>query len=416
MSTAVPTPATINSSSTSNKKVVAVSGERVQAGTLNLPVSQAISIPHDIKHEILTVPSSSTPAFGSYFNVDVRDINLILHNITLMFVTGAVIGSSGMVGCFNPAYHWINHIDIVQAIVIIQTVYGEQQFLMNQILEFDEDRLAINNMAGNYSSVAQRTALSSQTATNTYYATLRTYFDEAQMNLLTSAHNIQLRVFMEPLANCFAVSSGTLTSCAINSCSAICSVSRLDTQTSQQRLGDMMARGQHHIFHDLNYFNFTIPTGTKRSTTILSGIVGNVSSLFFTVRASTATNQKWVFKQIESFALTNSGSTNIVGGQDLQASLCANLLNQKWCKSSYNTETAFGTNDQSANFYCWSFSADCVSSLTNGQALGTYKFAGQEQLIINLPTAYAGQLQVDCYANIQMVLHSTASSVKKEAL
>ena len=194
----VPTPATINSSSTSNSKVVAVSGERVVAGTLNLPVSQAISVPADIKHEILTVPSSSNPAFGSYFNVDIRDINLILHNVTLMFVTGAVIGSSGMTGCFNPAYHWINHIDIVQAGVILQTVYGEQQFLVNQLLEYDEDRLAINNMAGNYASVAQRTVLSSQTGTNTYYATLRTYFDEAKMNLLTSAHNIQLRVYIEP--------------------------------------------------------------------------------------------------------------------------------------------------------------------------------------------------------------------------
>jgi hypothetical protein len=416
MSSAVPTPATINSSSTSNKKVVAVSGERVQAGTLNLPVSQAISIPHDIKHEILTVPSSSNPAFGSYFNLDIRDINLILHNITLMFVTGAVIGSSGMVGCFNPAYHWINHIDIVQAGVILQTVYGDQQFLINQLLEYDEDRLAINNMAGNYASVAQRTQLSSQTTTNTFYVNLRTYFDEANMNLLTSAHNIQLRVFMNPLDNCFAVSSGTLTSCSINSCSAICSVSRLDQVTSQQRLGDMMARGQHHIFHDLNYFPFTIPAGTKKSTTILSGIVGNVSSLFFTVRASTTTNQKWIFKQIESFALTNSGSTNIVGGQDLQASLCANLLNSKWCKSSYNTETSFGTNDNSANFYCWGFSADPVSSLSNGQALGTYKFTGQEQLVITLPSAYAGQLVVDVYANLQMVLHSTVSSVKKEAL
>jgi hypothetical protein len=119
---------------------------------------------------------------------------------------------------------------------------------------------------------------------------------------------------------------------------------------------------------------------------------------------------------VESFALTNSGSTNIVGGQDLQASLCANLLNSRWCRSSYNTETAFRTNDNSANFYCWSFSADPVSSLSNGQALGTYKFTGQEQLVITLPAAFAGQLAVDVYANIQMILHSTPYSVKKEAL
>lgn len=84
----VPTPAKINSSSTSNSKVVAVSGERVLAGSLNLPVSQAISLPSDVKHEIIIVPSSSTPTFGSFFTIDIRDLNIILHNITLQFVLG----------------------------------------------------------------------------------------------------------------------------------------------------------------------------------------------------------------------------------------------------------------------------------------------------------------------------------------
>ena len=363
----VPTPATINSNSTSNSKVVAASGERVLAGSLNLPVNQAISLPADIKHELLTVPSSSTCSFGSYFNIDLRDVNVILHNIQLQFVTGPVIGSAGMTGYFNPVFHWINHIDIVMAGVIISTIYGDQQFLMNQMLEYDEDRITINNNAGNYASVAQRTNLSSQTSTNTFYLNLRSFFDETKPNLLTSSHNVQLRIFMEPLANCFHVTSGTLTSCAVNSASAICSISRLDTQTAQQRLQDMTARGQHHIFHDLSYFTYTIPAGTKRSVTILSGIVGAVSSIYFTVRASTTTNQKWIFKQIESFAILNASSSNIVGGQDISASQAAGICNTKWCKSSYNSETSFGITDNAANFYCWSFSADAVASLTNGQ-------------------------------------------------
>ncbi len=412
----IPTPATINtgSNSNSNSKVVAVSNERVLAGTLNLPVSQAISIP-DVKHELLIVPSSSIPSFGTYFNVDVRDLNIQVHNIALQFILGAVIGSTGMVGCFNPAFHFINHIDVVQSGNIIQTLYGDEQFLMNQVLEYDEDRISINNMAGNYASVAQRTLLSSQTTPNTLYVNLRTYFDETKLNLLTSAHNIQLRVYMEPLVNCFAVSSGTLTSCAINSCSAICKVSRLDPATSQQRLGEMTLRNYHHIFHDLHYSNFTIPAGIARSTTILAGISGNVSSLFFTVRASTTTNQKWVFKQIQSFAILNSSSTNIVGGQEIPSSLASNVLNRDWCKSSYNSETSLGMNDQSANYYCWGFSADVISSLTNGQALGTYRFTGQEQLVITLPSAFAGQLQVDVYAKMEMVLEQTPYTVMKKS-
>jgi hypothetical protein len=413
---AVPTPATINSQSTSNPKVVASSGERVIAGSLNLPISQAISLPAKLRHEILTVQSSSTPNFNSFYNIDLRDVNLILHNITLQFVLGPVVGSTGLVGCFNPAFQFINHIDLVQSNVIIQTIHGDQQFLMNQILEYDEDRLSLNALAGAYNSVAQRTLLSSQTGTNTFYVNLRTYFDECKMNILTSAHNIQLRVYLEPLANCFAVTSGTLTSCNFISAAAICSITRLDTQSAQARLADMSARSNHNVFHDLNYFTYNIPTGTKRSVTILSGIVGSISCIYFTVRASTATNQKWVFKQIESFALLNGASTNIIGGQEVSASLCANYLNMRWCKSSYNNETAFGTNDQYANFYCWSFSVDPIASLTNGQALGTYRFTGQEQLVINLSAAATANLQVDFYAYNEMILATTPFSVKKESL
>ena len=77
----------------------------------------------------MTVPSSSTPNFASYFNVDIRDVYVILHNIQLQFVTGSVIGTTGMTGYFNPCFHWINHIDIVMAGVIVSTIYGDQQFL-----------------------------------------------------------------------------------------------------------------------------------------------------------------------------------------------------------------------------------------------------------------------------------------------
>jgi hypothetical protein len=88
----------------------------------------------------------------------------------------------------------------------------------------------------------------------------------------------------------------------------------------------------------------------------------------------------------------------------------------RWCKSSYNNETAFGTNDQYANFYCWSFSADPIASLTNGQALGTYRFTGQEQLVINLSAAATANLQVDFYGYNEMILATTPFSVKKESL
>ena len=411
----IPTPATVNSDSTSNGKVVSASGARVQAGHLNLPVNQAISLPSELKHEIMIIPASSNPSFGGFFTIDIREQNIILNNITLQFQLSSVVGSS-LVGYFNPAWFFFTRIEIVQGGNVIDTVYGNQQFLMNQLLEWDEDRLAINNSAGNYASTAQRTLLSSQTTTNTFYANLRTYFDQARVNLLTPASNIQLRVYMDTLTNSFTVSSGTLTSCSINSCNAICKVTRLDNASSQQRLGDMTLRKHHNIMHDLHYGTFSVPSGVTSTTIILAPIVGNVASLIFTVRASTVKEQQWVYTQLASWALLNSASTNIVGGQVLPASMCAHVLNRDWCKSSYNTETSFGTNDQKANVYMWSFSADPISALGHGQALTSYTMLGQEQLVLNFTTALTAQVQVDVYAMVENVMELGTHHVKKMSL
>ena len=411
----IPTPATVNSDSTSNGKVVSASGARVQAGHLNFPVNQAISLPSELKHEIMIIPASSNPSFGGFFTIDIREQNIILNNITLQFQLSSVVGSS-LVGYFNPAWFFFTRIEIVQGGNVIDTVYGNQQFLMNQLLEWDEDRLAINNSAGNYASTAQRTLLSSQTTTNTFYANLRTYFDQARVNLLTPASNIQLRVYMDTLTNSFTVSSGTLTSCSINSCNAICKVTRLDNASSQQRLGDMTLRKHHNIMHDLHYGTFSVPSGVTSTTIILAPIVGNVASLIFTVRASTVKEQQWVYTQLASWALLNSASTNIVGGQVLPASMCAHVLNRDWCKSSYNTETSFGTNDQKANVYMWSFSADPISALGHGQALTSYTMLGQEQLVLNFTTALTAQVQVDVYAMVENVMELGTHHVKKMSL
>lgn len=415
----IPTPANTNTDSTSNGKVVAASGARVQAGHLNLPVNQAISLPSELKHEIMIIPASSSPSFGGFFTIDIREQNIILNNITLQFNLGSVVGSASpaLTGYFNPAWFFFSRIEIVQGNGnVIDTIYGNQQFLMNQMLEWDEDRLAINNSAGNYASTVQRTLLSSQTTTNTFYANLRTYFDQARINLLSSASNIQLRVYMDTLVNSYTVSTGSLTSCSINSCNAICKITRLDNASSQQRLGDMTLRNHHHIMHDLHYGTFTVPSGVSSSTIILAPIVGNVASLIFTVRASTAKEQQWVYTQLASWALLNSASTNLVGGQVLPASLCAHVLNRDWCKSSYNTETSFGINDQKANVYMWSFSADPVSALGHGQALSSYRMTGQEQMVLNFNTALTAQVQVDVYAMVENVLEVGPTHVKKMSL
>jgi hypothetical protein len=222
---------------------------------------------------------------------------------------------------------------------------------------------------------------------------------------------------MDSFANVFTQTGGAIpASAVINSCNAILKVTTLDSETANRRLQDMTVSPHHHIFHDVHYATFSVSAGNLSTAIVLAPIVGNVASLMFTVRASTIGAQAWVYSQLASFAILSSSSENIVGGQVLPSSLCANVLNTDWCKSTYTAETSFGVNDQKANVYIWSFSSDPVSALSYGQALTSRKMLGAEQLVLNFATPLPAQVQVDVYAYVESILEVTPSSVKKISL
>ena len=411
-----PSAHTVNTDSTSNFKTQASSGARVRVGRLNLQAKQALALPSGLRHELQFYPASSTPSFGSYFTIDIKAQNILLHNVTLQFNLGNVVGTS-VVGSFSPAYFFFNRIEIVQGTNVIKTIQGNQQFLKNNLFEWDEDRMgAIMTACGRYDSATQRATLSSTTTPNTFYVNLKTYFDTISVPMLTDAHQIQLRVYMEPLASVYAVTSGTLTSCAINSVNAICKVTRLDNATSNLRLQQMAVAPFHNIFMDNVYFPYTIPAGVSTVTTVLSGITGNVSALLFTIRASTTGTGAWNYTQLKDFSISDNTGTNIVGGQAIPATYASLLLNKDWIRSSYNTETSYGTNDQKANFYLYSFSSDLVTAVTQGQCLNSRRFNGAETLQLNFASALGANVSVDVYAFVESVLEQTPSSVRKITL
>lgn len=415
MSAPIPTPHTVNTDSPSNSIIQASAGARVQAGALNLPASQAVSINSAHKHELFIAPASSNPAFGSFFTIDIREKNIILENITLQFNLSTVAGTS-LVGYFNPAFYFWNRIELVQGGNVIDCLQNNFNFLEHQLSEWDEDRIAINNMSGNYASTTQRTINSSQSTTNTVYCSLKSYIDQCKMPILTAGHELQLRIYMDTLANNFTVTSGTLTSCSINSCNAICRVTRLDTNSAQLRLQEMTARPHHYVMHDLHYGTFNVASGNTTATIILAPMVGNCSALYFTVRSSTVGANAWVYTQLASWALLDAGGTNIVGGQNIPASLSANILNRHNCKSSYNTECSFGITDNKSNYYAWSFSGDSLSAHQHGMALSSRRFTSQEQLLLVFPSALGSQVQVDVYGKFENILEVTPYAVTKKSL
>jgi len=413
--TAPPLPHQVNTTSQHNHKTTSVAGHRVKIAGLNLPAAQSVSLPANQKQEVLIIPSSSTPAFGSFFTIDIKNTGIILNNIILQFQYGTVVGS-GLTGYFNPAWFHFTRIEVLQNGQTIDTIYGNQQFLLNQMIYYDEDRFSINQAAGQYSSTAQRTILSSQAATNTFYIPLRTHLNQAKIHLINPTDFVQLRVYMDTLANIFYVSAGTLTSCAFNAANVICDVTHLDQEEVNKRSMDIVQNSHHWIFHTSSYFTATIPSGVTSATLILASIVGNVAGLFFTLRASVVGTGAWNYYQLASYHLLDSASLSLVGGQPLPAALCANILNAQYCLSSYNIETSFGANDNKANFYVYSFSTDFVDALQHGRSLGSRKFFGNEQLVLNFPSAIGSNLQLDCYAIVENVLDQSSYSIKKVSM
>jgi hypothetical protein len=109
---------------------------------LNVQASQHINLPQ-MKHESIIVPSTSAPSWGGYFVIDFRERNCILHDITLQFNVSALTGYTGSNATsprYTPAFFWFTRIEIVQNNNVIDTVYANQQFLMNQLYSFDEQK------------------------------------------------------------------------------------------------------------------------------------------------------------------------------------------------------------------------------------------------------------------------------------
>ena len=81
-----------NSSSTSNLGNVLQS--RNTSLGLNLPNMQSITVPSNLKSEVVIIPSTSQPNWGSYFIFDVKERNCIISDLVLNFKHDLLSSSS----------------------------------------------------------------------------------------------------------------------------------------------------------------------------------------------------------------------------------------------------------------------------------------------------------------------------------
>ena len=396
---------------------------------LNLNDDQSsVAAPSNLKSEIVIIPSTSTPNWGSYFIFDIKERNVLISDLIINFNIAQVTGTTSPptnYPQFVPATFFLSKVEIVINNVTIDTLYPLQLFITNQFNNYDEDRILINNMQGNYASVSQRYALSNATSSN-YYIKLRSFFNETHLPILSDSHQVQIRCYTDSYQNVVEKSTGTgnATGGAINFANVICKITKLPAEIAQARLNSMIKSPEHSIFHNVRYSPFNVNTGVSNSTIVLTPFVGNIVSLFFVVRptASLTGDNCFKFTKIKDFALLDSTSANCVGGQVLVSQLALQYLNNFYSKSSYTSETDIGSNlagalvDNKANVYCWSFSSNPVMALEKGLLLGHRKFLGNEQLQLNFTGALAAAVQVDVFAYCQSAIEQAAGYVKVYAL
>jgi hypothetical protein len=231
-----------------------VSKPRVRHSSgLYLDGEQAIDVPANLKTESVIIPSTSAPSWGGYFTLDLKEKPVIVRNLTLQFNPSTLTCTGTATGYprFNPSFFFFQRIELCVNSQVVDTLYGAQQFLLNQFRHPDFDRIYLNNMAGCYSAGAQRNTLATSSSPS-FYVNLETFVDQIKYLLLTDAHNIQIRVYMDSLANVVDLSSNQSAPVSANlTCNLIADVTRIPSDIANQQVALMNQQPFDSIFHDL---------------------------------------------------------------------------------------------------------------------------------------------------------------------
>lgn len=375
----------------------------------NLPASQHSGDFNPSKSEYVITPSTNTPNWGSMFYIDFKEQNLILQENILQLNVGVLTCTSG--NSFIPAQLWIDHVDYVVNGAIVNTIYPVEQFVGTQLFQSDEERKSDNFAQGAYDSVAHRTALAA--TTSNYFIRLRDMFSQAkQIAQLADFQNLQLRVFLQPLAN---IVNGTSPSATINSCNLISRVIRLrDAEAVSLKNALVFSKYVHYRYNDVKIMSVPVNSGVSTASVILTSFTGPCAYLFFVVRSAsglTGVNTN-VFTAISSFEILNNSGSNIVGGQAINSAQSLLIQGKNNTASSYLTETAYGTTNNGANVYLYSFSNDCIQAGANGISSGYRMLTGSEQLKVNFTSALGAAAQIDIFCYIENVYEVSQSGVK----
>lgn len=390
-----------------------------KASGLRLPAHQDTGVPEIHRTEVVTIQSSSVPSFGSSFTIDFcREVNTLIVENTLSLQLSSLVDASGTNINFVPAQFMIERIDYNCGGTTLETYYPEQNFLLPQIFQRDSDRLVANCAVGLYSSATQRNALATQAGGFTYYIPLYDYFKVHQhFPVLEATHQHQMRVFLRPLAD-IALGTTAARTCSVISCNLLQRVVRMrESESDHLRKEMVMYKSLNVKFQDVKRQIYTVASGSLSANINLQSITGKVSALMFMVRSiNPYGNGLTDFKPISNFQILNGSGTNIVGGQTISSAQSMLVNGNRYSRSSYFSENAFGPVNNNVNIYLYSFSHDPEACLLHGISDGSYPFSGTETLQINFVSATPAPYQVDILSFVDSALQISRTGIQKIAL
>ena len=383
---------------------------------LRVNQSQSVRLPK-MEHLTVLIPSTSQPSWGGYSIFDLKEKNCSIHEITIKLNISPITGLTGTQANYpnyNPSFWFLQRLEIVINNNIIDTIYPEEQWLRQQLFNYDETRKYNNLMCGDYSNPAQRALLAS--AQNDYYIPLWSFFKQTHLTLINTSHEVQLRCYWNSSAN--NINVGTLTGTplsTINSGVLLVKLTRHSQPVIQNKINDF-SKIAHSKFTELRYGTFVVNSGTATTNLVLTSIVGPVAFLIFVVRNTSnlyGTNY-WNFQAVKDWAILDASSTNITGGVQITHAEALLLLNKDYVLSSYTTENSLSsTNNNNANVYIYGFSGNVPDIVHTGRSYGYHYFQGNEQLLINFNASLSQNVQVDVYAYCDAAVEQSLNYVKK---
>ena len=223
---------------------------------------------------------------------------------------------------------------------------------------------------------------------------------------------------MSPLSNVLTtdISGGTLTSasCNINSCSAICRMTRMTPELASATTTMLTKSPTTYLFSDVKYQSFVAQSGITTFTGILANITGRVQALYFVVRPTTGLtgDNAFSFTPISQFEIRDSGSTNIVGGSPLKSTFNQAIQSAAWLRTFYLNDSYTGVSNRYV--YAYSFAISPLEDINVGRSSGGSRvFSGVESLLLTFNSALTSTYQIDCFAYLASGVCLTASNATK---